>query len=461
MAIDFLSTMGVGSGINTEEVVSALVEAQRAPVQAGIDRDTERAEATISGYGYVKSAVEQLRSAFDAVDDVRGVSTFSVSTSDATTLSATSNESAVPGSFEVVVSTLATRDVWTSGGFADTSTSLNSGTAFDLTVSINGTDNDLTVLAPTPQAIVDTINDSGLGLTAGIIDTGVAGASRYIISVSGNTGSDNSFSISSGSADVSFPDQRSVAGNATLTIDGVSVTRQTNEVADAIPGVTLKLLDTSLSSTITVKVDRDTAAFKQKLIDLVNTYNDVETVFDSLLSREKSDDGITGTLASDGSFRYLKNQIRSLFTEESSTVSGEYGFFASIGVEMTKSGQLEFNSEQFDGAVADSYSDILAMLTANTNDQSIYGDASRGLAGDAKVFLDELLRSSGSVTTSIQRAEELLVGYEDDLTELNKRMEVLESRYLTQFSAMQQIVDQMNSTRDYLKQQFEALNKSD
>lgn len=461
MAIDFLSTMGVGSGINTEEVVSALVEAQRAPVQAGIDRDTERAEATISGYGYVKSAVEQLRSAFDAIDDVRGVSTFSVSTSDATTLSATSNESAVPGSFEVVVSTLATRDVWTSGGFAETSTSLNSGVAFDLTVNINGTDNDLTVLAPTPQAVVDAINDSGLGLTAGIIDTGVSGASRYILSVSGSTGADNSFSISSGSADVNFPDQRSAAGNATLTIDGVSVTRQTNEVADAIPGVTLRLMEINSPDSTTVRVDRDMTSFKQKLIDLVNTYNDVETVFDSLISRESSDDGITGALASDGSFRYLKNQIRSLFTEESSTVSGDYGFFASIGVEMTKSGQLEFDEDQFDGAVADSFNDIVTMLTADTNDQSIYGDSSRGLAGDAKVYLDELLRVSGTVTTNIQNAQSRLRDYEDELESLNQRMEVLEARYINQFSSMQQVVDQMNSTRDYLKQQFEALNRSD
>jgi flagellar hook-associated protein 2 len=461
MAIDFLSSMGVGSGINTEEVVSALVEAQRASVQAGIDRDTKRAEATISGYGYVKSAIEQLRSAFDAIDDVRGIKSFSVSSSDSAAVSTTSNESAVPGSYDVVVSSLASRDVWTSNGFATTTESLNSGTAFDLTVNLGGSAQTVTVLAPTPQAVVDSINDAGLGLTAGIIDTGASGASRYIISVSGSTGVDNSFTLSSASADLTFPDQRSTAGDASLSIDGVAVTRAGNTVTNAIPGVTLNLNEVTSPDSINISVSRDINSLKDKLINLVDTYNDVETVFDTLISREDSEDGITGSLAGNTTFRYLKNQIRSLFTDESSTASGEYGYFASIGVEMTKSGQLEFNETQFTGAVADSFSDLVTMLTADTNDQSIYGDASRGLAGDAKVFLDKLLRVSGTVTTSIQRAEEQLSSYEEDLEDLNRRMEILRERYVAQFASMQQIVDQMSSTRDYLKQQFEALNSKD
>ena len=37
-AIDYVTAMGAGSGINTTEVVDALVEAQRAPLQQSIDR---------------------------------------------------------------------------------------------------------------------------------------------------------------------------------------------------------------------------------------------------------------------------------------------------------------------------------------------------------------------------------------------------------------------------------------
>jgi flagellar hook-associated protein 2 len=125
---------------------------------------------------------------------------------------------------------------------------------------------------------------------------------------------------------------------------------------------------------------------------------------------------------------------------------------------MTKEGTLEFNEAQFDGALADDFNAIQTMLTADTNDQSIYGSASRGLAGDAKVFLDELLRVTGVVTTSIRRGEEQLAEYQADLSALDQRMELLKERYINQFASMQQVVDQMNSTRDYLQRQFDAMN---
>ena len=458
MAIDFLSSMGVGSGINTEEVVSALVEAQRAPVQTSLDRSKERAESKISGYGIVKSAVLELKNVFDELDDVRGVASFTVTSSDKAAISAVSSESAVPGMYEVVVSNLATRDTWTSNGFESTSTSLNGGTAFDLTVTVGGSPQTLSILAPTPQAVVDSINDSGLGLTAGIIDTGVVGPSRYIISVSGQTGSDNAFTLSSSSEELSFADQRSSASDASLTVGGVSITRSTNSVSDAIPGVTLSLIEETAPDTVQIIVDRDIDSFKQKIKNLVDTYNDVTTVFDSLSSREDADDDVTGALAADSTFRYLKNQIRELFSGQSSTASGDYAYFASIGVEMKKDGSLSFNETQFNGALSDGFNDVVTMLTADTNDQSIYGDSSRGLAGDAKVFLDKLLRVTGTVTTSLQRGQEQLTAYEADLEDLDRRMEVLKERYINQFSSMQQVVDQMNSTRDYLKRQFDAMN---
>jgi len=36
-------------------------------------------------------------------------------------------------------------------------------------------------------------------------------------------------------------------------------------------------------------------------------------------------------------------------------------------------------------------------------------------------------------------------------------MKAISDRYLAQFTAMEQIVDQMNSTREFLKQQIDAL----
>jgi len=47
--------------------------------------------------------------------------------------------------------------------------------------------------------------------------------------------------------------------------------------------------------------------------------------------------------------------------------------------------------------------------------------------------------------------------YEEDLADLDRRMSQIYERYLAQFTAMETAIDQMNSTRDFLKQSIEAL----
>jgi len=82
MEVDFLSAFGNGSGINTTEVVNSLVEAERAPLQSDLDRMKQKADLKISAYGVVKSALNELRSAFDRLNDASELRSFNVTNSD-------------------------------------------------------------------------------------------------------------------------------------------------------------------------------------------------------------------------------------------------------------------------------------------------------------------------------------------------------------------------------------------
>ncbi|MDC3058720.1 hypothetical protein OA099_05140, partial [Litorivicinus sp.] len=53
--------------------------------------------------------------------------------------------------------------------------------------------------------------------------------------------------------------------------------------------------------------------------------------------------------------------------------------------------------------------------------------------------------------------ETRIADYKEDLSELDTRMQAIYERYLRQFTAMEKAIDEMNSMRDYLKQQIEAL----
>ena len=53
-----------------------------------------------------------------------------------------------------------------------------------------------------------------------------------------------------------------------------------------------------------------------------------------------------------------------------------------------------------------------------------------------------------------------LTEHQDELLKLEARMEVVYNRYLTQFAAMETLMAQLDSTKDYLTSQFETLAKA-
>ena len=124
---------------------------------------------------------------------------------------------------------------------------------------------------------------------------------------------------------------------------------------------------------------------------------------------------------------------------------------------MTRFGTLEIDETKLSDALTNNYTDVITMLSADTTNQTMNGAASRGIAGDALYSLDALVDVNGPIRSRTDLATQRLSDYEDELAEIDLRMQAVYDRYLKQFTAMEQIVDQMNSTRESLKQQLDAL----
>ena len=305
----------------------------------------------------------------------------------------------------------------------------------------------VSVTTDTPDGIVDAINSASLGLTAGLIDTG----NGFVVTIASGYGASNEVSMSSSTLTLT---QQSVAVDAALTVNGVSVAASSNTVVDAVPGVTLTLSTTG-SETITVAEETDT--LETALRNLVAVYNSVDEIFDQLTTGADDEDAAVGSLATDSTFRSLKNSIRTILTTASSTGSGNINYLSDIGLQFQLDGSLVINETRFEAALAGEYDDIVQALTAGTDDQTVFGTANRGIAGDVSALLYDMLKSTGTISTVISDTTSDLSDYESKLLDLDARMERVRERYITQFSAMQSLVDQMNSTRDYLKQQLDNL----
>ena len=118
------------------------------------------------------------------------------------------------------------------------------------------------------------------------------------------------------------------------------------------------------------------------------------------------------------------------------------------------------NDAKYSAAVENNYDDVVMMLTANTTNQSLFDSSSKGLSQDIATLLDGLTAKNGIVSTRIINAESSLEGQKEELLVLEKRMEAVYQRYLTQFAAMETMMEKLNGMQDYLTGQFESLAKA-
>ena len=99
-----------------------------------------------------------------------------------------------------------------------------------------------------------------------------------------------------------------------------------------------------------------------------------------------------------------------------------------------------------------------SMLTANKENKTYTGDATRGFAGDAIKKLNDMLSSKSMLNTQTTNQNTQIKKYKDDLTKLDDRMTRLLDRYMKQFTAMETIVGQSNAMRTSLKNQFDNMS---
>ena len=196
MAVDYINTLGAGAGFNTKELVTALVEAERAPKKAVIDAKINRSEAQISALGEAVSELIGLRDSARTLNDKSDFDSFTITNSLATALSASVTSSATAGNHTVSISSLATAQRSVTGDLGGKDDTLNGGNAFNVNLVIGSVTNTVSVTTPTPAGAVAAINDAGLSVTAELIDAGTSGTD-YFIKLTGLTGADNAFTPAS------------------------------------------------------------------------------------------------------------------------------------------------------------------------------------------------------------------------------------------------------------------------
>ena len=457
-----INKLGTGSGIDTTSLAQSLVDAERAPRAQAINNNIDKNNKTIAGLSAVKYALSGLQTAFDALKDKSDFKSITVANSQPSAFTASASSAADPASHTVLVHSLAAsqRNTGTMA-YATSTTAINGGSAMTFTLGGTGFSGGGTISvaagADTPAGVVDAINNSGTGLSAQLVNTGDA-VSPYKVVVSGASGTNNAFTISSSGAGINFSTNLQAATNASLTVDGIPISSTSNTVSTAITGVTLNLLSTNTSAA-KLDLNNDTSAAKSAVNALVTAYNDANSILDAVTDPKSTLATYGATLVGNSTVSGIRSQIRAMVTGTSSTsaASGTITALRDLGLEVDKAGKLTVNSTKLDLALMFNFTNTVTMLTGNQEQQGSFDTAPSGLAGDASKTLTSMLSSTGTISTESANASTRVQKYQDDLTALEDRMTRILARYTKQFAAMDSMVGQTKSTQTGLTSTFAGL----
>ena len=460
MSIDYVNTLGAGAGFDTKKIVDALVEAERAPKQARIEKRIEDSESIITGLGSALSFFSAVEDKANKLNDTSDFDTFETTSSQTTVLTAAAGATASEGTHSITVTALAREqrtNLMPDGATEFTSESqiINSGTAFSLDIAIGNSapvTHTVNVTTATPEGIVSAINNAKLDVKASLIDKGTTGT-NLVIQLVGKSGTANQFSITPSVNNLLANDTPAghTAADASLNVNGLSFTRSQNQITDILSGVTLNLVGTT-SGAANLSIKRDTSSTETAIKELVKSFNNAKSFIDEVTDRQSN-----GALAGDSIFRSKFSGLKNIFTDSSSTPGLNFKRFSDIGIRITKNGDLEIDNALLSASLSDDFAGVKTLLSADTEKQSDIGEASRGIAGDISKYVSDLKATTGYLKSKEALLNDQIAESQADLEDLESRLTALRERYTRQFSSMNALVDELNNTKDNLVSTFENL----
>ena len=431
-----ITSAGVGSGLDVAGLVKQLVAAESEPLRA-LDRKEALIQAKLSAYGSFKSSLSSFQSAMSGLSNVSKFQSFKANSADASVVASSAASNAVPGSYGVEVAQLAQANKLRSKTFTDITSAIGTGTltfqfgkASGASFTVNGEKSAQTVTISAAQnsvsGIRDAVNAANIGVTAAILNDGTG---NRLVFTSKDTGENNSLKVTvTDTSDASNADDiglsqlaydvagtagngknmvESIAGqNATLKVDGITISKETNSVTDVIQGVTLNLLKISATGvTTTVTVARDVDAVKNSIGAFVKAYNDInKTVKDLTSYNAETKQG--SILQGDSSAVSVLAQIRKALNSTLTGLGGTYTALSQVGVSFQKDGTLLLDSTKLQKALDTNFNDIAGLFAAQgrpTDSLVSYVSATdKTQAGNYAVAVSQLATQgakSGAATT--------------------------------------------------------------
>ncbi len=444
-----LSSSGIGSGLDINSLVSQLVRAEGQGPLLRLNKREAGFQADLSAFGQLKSGLSDFKTALAGLNSEAAFQPRSVSSSDTALFTASVDNTAVTGSYNIEVLTLAQSEKVRSNSFTSNTEVIGTGSlavslgSDTFNVTIAGTNNTLTGIRDAINAATD-----NPGLTASIVN--VDGGPQLVLS-SNKLGSSSSISIvatddnTTDGFDLTRLDTVNLtvtqaATDATFNLDGQKVTRTSNSFSDVITGVTIDLKKAKLGTTETLTVSLDKGGVEAKVNNVVKAYNSLTDIMKSL-SKYDAATKTAGLLQGDPILRGIQAQLRRVISDPQAGLT--YGSLAEIGIKTDDTGHLKLDSTAFNKVLSADFTSV---------SQIFVGD--NALVAKLNTTLDTYLSTGGVLESKTKSLKSGIDSVATGRLDLNKRLAAIEKRYKTQFNAMDTLLAQLKGTSSFLSQQL-------
>lgn len=376
MSQGLFSIGGLASGLDTQNIISQLMQLERVPVKQMESRQAALREVE-EAWSLITTKLSSIRTSIDGLAKPGSFAKFALATSSNTTaVGVTVTGKPEPSSIAFEVEKLATARRYASDDtFAGTTAAM--GTR-QLTItkgadswSFDGATYD------TLGEFVTAINDSTAPVKAEALR--VSDTEYRLVITAESTGVANDFTVTptnwGGATPFTSPQ---IAQDAELRIGdpdtGLLVTRGSNSITDLVDGVTIDL-KTITTGLVTVSTTRDVdGAVKavKKLVDDVNGLLNMAKGLSKYDPETKRRSALTG----DGTLRRLTGDLLNAFSSTLAGITGDYSLPSSLGISLTKDGALTFDESKLRTALTDDWAGVTGAITRGANTTSLDARAS-------------------------------------------------------------------------------------
>ncbi len=434
---------GLASGIDTDSIVDALMEIEKQPLKR-LESDKEYFSSRQDAFNTLDTKLKTLLDKFKAIDSSSEVRAYSAKAASEEFFSVSASGTALPGSYNIEVKSLAKQQKDVSDGSYESRSEANftSGT---LTIGTT----DITIDNDSLDSLVDKINEANTGENAtGVAASIIQDGSGFRLVLTGEDASSAFTASITGGSTANGYDALAFSTTqpqslATIVVDGITITSGSNVFEDAIPGVSLTVnkVHSTVGDTTVMGVTEDIDAVKTKIKDMVTAYNAVIT---NISSQKDSDWGRDSGLMS------VKRNLQKMLTSPVAT-GGSLTTLSQLGLKTQRDGTLTIDNSALEEAISTNMNDLDTLMAG--------GDGIDGIATLFKNYLEETTDSADGLAAtrkaSTDRTQKTIAA---NIIKMEARLEKREALLRAQFDAMELLISSLNSTGSYLTQQLSLFN---